>query len=213
MDPQVIWCKGVNIISSMKCFIHSENTTLPKMFIQYSVTKSVFSEMTSKKSDTSGRQEQKCTFISTILISVFSFIILPHNYVHTMFYWRRYILAAFQSFLTDPFSFMDLNRYLNAEVWLSLMNQHPVRGLIVSKQNWAVKQQWEGTSVHNLRDGDPLCQPMYHILCFHCDGIQTTKETCLASNSIRMCKSVRDTEKIPHSFKGLFRIWNKAASH
>ena len=86
MDPQVIQCKGVNIISSMKCFIDSENTTLPKMFIQYSVTKSVLSEMTSKKSYTSGRQEQKCTFISTILISVFSFIILPHNYVHTMFY-------------------------------------------------------------------------------------------------------------------------------
>jgi hypothetical protein len=91
------------------------------------------------------------------------------------------------------------------KVWLSLVNQHPIGRLIVSKQNWAVKQQWEGAFVHDLRHDDPLCQPVYHVFCFHRNGIQATKETCLGSNSVRMCKSVQETL----SEKVSAQVWTK----
>lgn len=134
-------------------------------------------------------------------------------------------LAAFQSFTSrrpvflHGFSGIWMHIYRG---WLSLMNQHPIGGLIVSKQNWAVKQQWKWASVHDLRHDDPLRQPVYHVFCFHRNGIQATKETCLGSKSVRMCKSVQETlsEKVSYSFKGLLKseprimwIWNKTADH
>jgi len=127
-------------------------------------------------------------------------------------------LAAFQPFTSCTPVFLhglQVSECRFVKYDLSLMNQHPVGGLIVSKQNWAVKQQWKGASVHDLRHDDPLRQPVYHVFCFHRNGIQATEETCLGSNSVRIYKRYCLKKYLLRSEPRIWRmwIWNKTAKH
>jgi hypothetical protein len=131
------------------------------------------------------------------LLAPFLFQFSVSLYCHTTMYIcfvAEDKVAAFQSFTSRRHVFLHGLKVSECRFvkYDSLMNQHPIRGLIVSKQNWAMKQQREGVSVHNLRHEDPLCQPVYHIFCFHRNRIQATKETCLRNDSVRMCKSVQE---------------------